>query len=74
MYLETVEDVLSRSSKVLLDAEGSGNVIYLPLDRLLDGTMRATDRDTVRSGAAGATSTDSEDQPNRDGSRSRSRP
>lgn len=35
LYLETLETVLSRTSKVLLDAQGSNNLLYLPLDRLL---------------------------------------
>jgi membrane protease subunit HflK len=33
LYLETVESVLSRSRKVLLDAK-PGNMLYLPLDKL----------------------------------------
>jgi len=37
LYLETIEDVMSRSSKVLLDASGSGNLVYLPVDKLLEG-------------------------------------
>lgn len=34
LYLQTMEDVFGRSSKVLLDAESNGNVLYLPLDKL----------------------------------------
>jgi len=34
MYLQTMENVLARSNKVLLDTESSGNVLYLPLDQL----------------------------------------
>ncbi|MDX1459908.1 MAG: FtsH protease activity modulator HflK [Xanthomonadales bacterium] len=34
LYLQTLENVLSRSKKVLLDVDGSGNVLYLPLDGL----------------------------------------
>jgi membrane protease subunit HflK len=74
MYLDTVEDVLSRSNKVLLDAKGNGNLIYLPIDRLLDGTLHPGERDSTRGGAGGTTPSDSEDQPSRDSSRSRSRP
>ena len=49
LYLESMEAVLSRTSKVLLDSKGSGNLMYLPLDRLLEnsGTLpreSATDR------------------------------
>ena len=38
MYLETLESILASSTKVLLDTEGSGsgNMIYLPLDRLME--------------------------------------
>jgi hypothetical protein len=38
MYLETLESVLALSTKVILDTEGSGtsNMIYLPLDRLME--------------------------------------
>ena len=36
MYLDTLEQVLANSTKVLLDSEGGGNLIYLPLDRLME--------------------------------------
>lgn len=36
LYLETLEEVMGRASKVILDQkDGSGNLLYLPLDRLL---------------------------------------
>lgn len=41
LYLETVESVYGNSSKVILDAEGSGNLLYLPLDRLMQGDSRS---------------------------------
>jgi membrane protease subunit HflK len=34
LYLQTMENVFARSRKVLLDADNSGNVLYLPLDQL----------------------------------------
>jgi membrane protease subunit HflK len=34
MYLQTMEGVFGRSRKVLMDADTSGNVLYLPLDQL----------------------------------------
>ena len=34
MYLETMQKVLSKSSKIIVDSK-SGNVLYLPLDKLL---------------------------------------
>lgn len=38
MYLESLETVLSNSSKILVDTESSGNMMYLPLDRLTQGS------------------------------------
>ncbi|MCH9693946.1 MAG: FtsH protease activity modulator HflK [Gammaproteobacteria bacterium] len=35
LYIEAVEDVYGRSSKIILDSEGSGNLLYLPIDQLL---------------------------------------
>ena len=34
LYLQTMENVFGRSRKVLMDADSSGNVLYLPLDGL----------------------------------------
>jgi membrane protease subunit HflK len=37
LYIETLENVLGRSRKVIIDAkDGNGNVLYLPLDKLLE--------------------------------------
>ncbi|MCW9047452.1 MAG: FtsH protease activity modulator HflK [Gammaproteobacteria bacterium] len=46
MYIETVESVLSQSSKIMVDVEGGNNMIYLPLDKMLENT--GTARNTVR--------------------------
>jgi membrane protease subunit HflK len=35
MYLETMEGILSRTTKVLIDFNTSNNMLYLPLDKLL---------------------------------------
>ena len=36
LYLDTIEDVMRRTSKVIVDQEeGSNNLLYLPLDRLV---------------------------------------
>jgi membrane protease subunit HflK len=34
LYLQTMENVFSRTNKVLMDADSTGNVLYLPLDQL----------------------------------------
>ncbi|MBI3772733.1 MAG: FtsH protease activity modulator HflK [Gammaproteobacteria bacterium] len=36
MYLEALEEVLSKSSKVMVDVKGGNNMIYLPLDRIME--------------------------------------
>lgn len=36
LYLETVEQVLSKVSKVILDTEGGNNLTYLPLDQIVN--------------------------------------
>ena len=35
LYIEAVEEVYGRSAKVLMDSEGSGNLLYLPLDQIM---------------------------------------
>ena len=35
LYIEAVEEVYSKSNKVILDSEGSGNLLYLPIDKLV---------------------------------------
>jgi membrane protease subunit HflK len=36
LYLETIEAVLYASKKVVIDAPGNGNLLYLPIDKLLE--------------------------------------
>jgi HflK protein len=40
LYLETVETVLKSSRKVILDTNGAGNLVYLPIDKLLEQGRR----------------------------------
>src|SRR5690606_12154346 len=35
MYLETMQQIFANTAKVLMDAGNSGNLLYLPLDKLL---------------------------------------
>jgi len=41
LYIETVEDVLSKTSKVMLDVKSGNSLMYLPLDKLIKS--RGTD-------------------------------
>ncbi len=56
MYLETMQQVYSNTSKVMVDAKGQGNLLYLPLDKLMQATAAAT---AAQSGAVDVTSTQS---------------
>ena len=40
LYIEAIEEVYGNSSKVLLDKEGSGNLLYLPLDKIINQSAR----------------------------------
>ncbi len=40
LYLDAMESVLSNTSKVLIDAEGSNSLMYLPIDRLIGNAGR----------------------------------
>jgi modulator of FtsH protease HflK len=37
LYLDMMQQVLTSSSKVLVDQKGGGNLLYLPLDKLMQG-------------------------------------
>jgi len=36
LYFETIEQVLGNTNKILVDTKGTGNMLYLPLDKLLE--------------------------------------
>ena len=36
LYIEAIEEVYGRSAKVLMDTDGSGNLLYLPLDQIMN--------------------------------------
>jgi len=36
LYLETLEEVMSKTTKVIVDQKGGNNLIYLPLDKLMN--------------------------------------
>jgi membrane protease subunit HflK len=45
IYIETLQQILSSTPKVLIDAKGSGNLLYLPLEKLMQqgGAAAATE-------------------------------
>jgi membrane protease subunit HflK len=58
LYIEAIEEVYGSVNKVLIDKEGGGNLLYLPLDQL----MKQTGRGTI-SGSESNRSADSQSQP-----------
>ena len=68
LYLDAQEQIMSNTSKVIVDQKGGNSLLYLPLDKLME-TSRATS-----SGAAKATSSNKEEEvSNADESRELSR-
>lgn len=42
MYLDTMQQIYANTSKVMVDAKGQGNLLYLPLDKLMQATASVT--------------------------------
>ncbi len=61
MYLDTVESILSRSTKVIVDTGNSNNMLYLPLDQLMKrrSEQGASKQAAVSAAAAAVDSTPS---------------
>jgi len=58
LYIETVETILARSRKLIIDGKGGGNTLVLPLDKLGDaGALKAAGVTGVVPGVAGGTAT-----------------
>ena len=70
LYLQAVEEVYANSRKIMIDSEGTGNLIYLPLDKLIGSdTRESATSDATRSAdsqAASPASSQSESDANRD--------
>ena len=44
LYLDAVEEVMTQSTKILMDADGGNNMLYLPLDKIVQqGSSRQSD-------------------------------
>ena len=74
LYLETMQEVIGRSKKVLVDIKKGNNLMYLPLDQMLSRQAKASEPDTEDNAtqAHGTTSHQLPDMSN-DSLRSRSR-
>ncbi len=54
MYTETMQQVFANTSKVYVDSKGNGNMLYLPLDKLMQQTQADSQRPAVTQPAAAA--------------------
>ena len=56
LYLETMEAVLANTSKIVMQAEGGNNLMYIPLDKLMESSpglkLPSSGGPQVRSGPA----------------------
>jgi membrane protease subunit HflK len=43
LYMDTIENVLARAHKVLIDSHSGGNLVYLPIDKLLEKGARESE-------------------------------
>lgn len=52
MYLETMQQMYTGASKVLVDTRGSGNMLYLPLDKIMQQVAQDPAKSTTAPAAA----------------------
>ncbi len=52
MYLDTMQQVFQSTSKVVVDTKGSGNMLYLPLDKIIAQTAAESSRVAAEATAA----------------------
>jgi membrane protease subunit HflK len=59
LYLETMEQVYSSTSKIIVDTKGSGNMMYLPLDKIMErqNSQTQTQRDQAKNTIEGLRNT-----------------
>jgi len=41
LYIDAIEEVYGRSNKVFIDSKGSGNLLYLPIDKMMNQAGRS---------------------------------
>ena len=72
LYIEAIEEVYGNSNMVLLDSEGSGNLLYLPIDKLIDNKRFTTSSTEMnRSSDSQTPQSQVDDRLNSDDSRAR---
>jgi modulator of FtsH protease HflK len=69
LYTDTIESVLAHAHKVIIDSRAGSNLVYLPIEKLLEKSLNR-EAESSAEGATGA-SKDQTDQVTIEGSRSR---
>jgi membrane protease subunit HflK len=73
MYIETMQQVFTNASKVMIDARSSNNLLYLPLDKLIQQAVADSSAAMRPQAAPAPESSPSAEQRPRDAARSRDR-
>jgi membrane protease subunit HflK len=61
MYMDTLESLLGRAHKVLIDGKAGNNMIYLPIDKLLEkSNARDNEQQTPEAAAASGNAKDTD--------------
>jgi membrane protease subunit HflK len=47
LYIDAVQNVYENTNKVMVDTKSSGNMLYVPLDKMMDGAARKASVDTA---------------------------
>ena len=63
MYLETMQEIFSRASKVMVDAEGSNQMLYLPLDKIMQQAVQDAGKAPAPAGGSSSPSLPGASQP-----------
>jgi membrane protease subunit HflK len=67
LYLDAVEEVYKNSNKVILDSQGSGNLLYLPIDKLMNqGSRPNNNSNSQNASPQGGASNTTDEQRNRE--------
>ena len=61
LYLDSLQMVMSNSTKVMIDVEGGNNILYIPLDKIAE-SARGSDRINIPSNASDSSIRDLTDE------------
>lgn len=69
IYIDTLESVMSNSTKVMIDVDGGNNLLYLPLDQIMQNTNRNNENRPTNYGGSNSSTISQDSGFNRNGSR-----